>query len=145
MKTLILEVVLLLVIALAAIAEEQDSCASDLRVCAGYTKATTKPQSPCCVVFEAVVANYLECLCKLKYNTPDKLRDMDINITQALQPPTLCGVPNNLCQGGNKTSPDVPASGSPNYNDSSSKNHAGRLAPAGIFSGFLIWASLTLV
>uniref|UniRef100_A0A175YNR4 Bifunctional inhibitor/plant lipid transfer protein/seed storage helical domain-containing protein n=1 Tax=Daucus carota subsp. sativus TaxID=79200 RepID=A0A175YNR4_DAUCS len=67
------------------------------------------------------------------------------------KPPASCcdplkdAVANQLeCLCGNRTSPNVPASGSPRYNDSSSKNHAGRLTSAGIFSGLLIWASLTL-
>ena len=97
MKTLILGVVL--VTALTAIAETQDSCASELVACAGSINATTKPPSACCDSFEEVVAHQLECLCNLEYNTPDLLRSLEINVTQALQPPTLCGVPDNLCQG----------------------------------------------
>ncbi|WOH12154.1 hypothetical protein DCAR_0831653 [Daucus carota subsp. sativus] len=61
MMTLILGVVLLLVIVLAAIAEEQDSCASDLVVCAGYKNGTTKHPPGCCDVFEELVAHALEC------------------------------------------------------------------------------------
>ncbi|WOH12153.1 hypothetical protein DCAR_0831652 [Daucus carota subsp. sativus] len=97
MKTLILGVVL--VIALTAIVEAQHSCASTLVACVGSIDATTKPPSACCDSFEEVVAHQLECLCNLEYNTPDLLRSLEINVTQALQPPTLCGVPDNLCQG----------------------------------------------
>ncbi|XP_017220544.1 non-specific lipid transfer protein GPI-anchored 7 isoform X1 [Daucus carota subsp. sativus] len=144
-KTLILRVVF--VIALTAImsAEAQDvpTCASALVPCAVFLNATTKPPASCCDPLKDAVANQLECLCNL-YNTPDLLNSLKINVTQALRLPTLCGVPDNLCQCGNRTSPNVPASGSPRYNDSSSKNHAGRLTSAGIFSGLLIWASLTL-
>ncbi|KAK1378281.1 lipid transfer-like protein VAS [Heracleum sosnowskyi] len=146
MKTLVLAVALVIAMTAITLTEAQDpSCGAALVPCSGYLNATMKPPASCCDPLKEAVDKQLSCLCNL-YNSPDLLKSLGINVTQALRLPTLCGVADNLCQGQNNTntSPNVPASGSPKDKDSSSKNHAGSLASTGIFNSLLIWASLML-
>lgn len=99
MKTVVLAVALVIaVIMLAAEGQDTPSCASELIPCGDYLNATTKPPAKCCDPLKKAVNEQLVCLCNL-YNSPDLLKSLKINVTQALRLPTLCGVADNLCQG----------------------------------------------
>lgn len=100
MKTLlVLAVALVIAMTAITLTEAQDpSCANALVPCSDFLNATTKPPASCCDPLKDAVDKQLACLCNL-YNSPDLLNTLRINVTDALRLPTLCGVPDNLCQG----------------------------------------------
>lgn len=99
MKTLVPAVALMIAMTMIMLTEAQDpSCAASLVPCSDYLNATRKPPASCCDPLKEAVDKQLACLCNL-YNSPDLLNSLKINVTQALRLPTLCGVPDNLCQG----------------------------------------------
>ncbi|CAN0841989.1 Non-specific lipid transfer protein GPI-anchored 7 [Linum grandiflorum] len=67
------------------------SCASKLIPCAPYITNTTKPPATCCDSIKETVRTELPCLCNL-YNTPGLLSSFGINVTQAIDLTTRCGV-----------------------------------------------------
>ncbi|KAL2455672.1 Bifunctional inhibitor/lipid-transfer protein/seed storage 2S albumin superfamily protein [Forsythia ovata] len=106
--------VMVLVIATGMV-EGQSDCVSKLVDCANDLNST-KPSDKCCKAIKEVVSTQLPCLCNL-YNSPGLLGG--INMTQALELPKHCGLPNdtNACKASSPTSSKVPPPGVPGGKD----------------------------
>ncbi|KAJ8650057.1 hypothetical protein MRB53_003080 [Persea americana] len=72
----------------------QPACAANLIPCATYLNATTKPPDSCCGPLQDAITNDLQCLCNL-YADPSVFKTFNINMTQALGLPKLCGMTNS--------------------------------------------------
>ncbi|KAJ6821950.1 non-specific lipid-transfer protein 2-like [Iris pallida] len=112
---------------LAAGARAQDgqipSCATKLVPCAGYLNATTAPPESCCRPLKQAVKDEMPCLCKL-FNSPDLLKAFNINVTQVLGLPKLCGLHSDVsvCS---KTPPSASSATTPPPSTSSTTPGAG--------------------
>lgn len=101
MCELVAVVAVVMAVMMAGVGEAQTtaSCASQLVPCAPYLNSTNPPAN-CCTPLKQAVENDRDCLCNL-YKDPSFLQSLGINITQALELPTHCGVSNDLsaCNG----------------------------------------------
>ncbi|KAH9316515.1 hypothetical protein KI387_025142, partial [Taxus chinensis] len=96
-----------------AAADNEDTCINSIVPCAPYLNATTKPPSNCCEPLLNVISTQQQCLCNLL--TSDVISQFNVNITKALEIPTLCGAKNvstDTCTKGT-TVGTPPASGTP--------------------------------
>ncbi|GFQ04023.1 protein yls3 [Phtheirospermum japonicum] len=80
------------VVAATGVAEGQSDCVAQLVTCAQYLNSTS-PSRECCNAIQRVVSTQLPCLCSL-YKNPQAFPG--INITQALELPTHCNLPNDV-------------------------------------------------
>lgn len=101
-STLMMMVAVLAVVMAATTTEGQQvpSCAMNLIPCADYLNATTKPPSTCCDPLKEAVTKELSCLCNL-FKDQNLLKSFNINVTQAMNLPRLCGISGgtNACNG----------------------------------------------
>lgn len=93
-------VAVVMAVAMTTEAQQVPSCAMQLIPCADYLNATTKPPSSCCDPLKEAVTKELPCLCNL-FKEQSLLKSLNINVTQALELPKLCGIPGDLsaCNG----------------------------------------------
>ncbi|KAI3858159.1 hypothetical protein MKX03_022478 [Papaver bracteatum] len=118
-------------------------CASALVPCAGYLNST-KPPETCCKPLRETIKTQRKCLCDL-YADKNLLPSMGINVTQALQLPTYCGVneTTSLCSKAEAPAPKVSTSPPPPVvPGGGGKNGATQLAWIGFSSLALFWAAL---
>nr|GMD97233.1 lipid transfer-like protein VAS [Ipomoea batatas] len=93
--TAIMVAVVMAVAAMTTEAQQVPSCAMQLIPCVDYLNATTKPPSSCCDPLKEAVTKELPCLCNL-FKEQSLLKSLNINVTQALELPKLCGIPGDL-------------------------------------------------
>lgn len=80
-------------------AQTNTSCASNLVPCANYINSTNPPAS-CCTPLKEAITNDLQCLCAI-YEDPSVLKAFGINLTEAENLTTNCGIDSgtNQCKG----------------------------------------------
>ncbi|XP_019155862.1 PREDICTED: lipid transfer-like protein VAS [Ipomoea nil] len=104
-------VVVMAAAAMTTEAQQVPSCAMQLIPCAGFLNATTKPPSSCCDPLKEAVTKELPCLCNL-FKDQNLMKGLNINVTQALELPKLCGIPGDI-SACNAPSPGASPSTSP--------------------------------
>lgn len=68
---------------------DNTSCISSLSACAPYLNATTKPDATCCSALISVIDKDSQCLCNLLNS--DAVKQLGVNVTQAMKLPVECG------------------------------------------------------
>lgn len=68
---------------------DNTSCLSTLSPCAPYLNDTKKPDSSCCTALKSVIDKDAQCLCNLLNS--DAVKQLGVNVTQALKLPGECG------------------------------------------------------
>lgn len=68
---------------------DNTSCISSLSPCAPYLNATTKPDATCCSALISVINKDSQCLCNLLNS--DAVKQLGVNVTQAMKLPVECG------------------------------------------------------
>ncbi|KAI7994386.1 Lipid transfer-like protein VAS [Camellia lanceoleosa] len=117
--------------------QQTATCISKLTPCASYLNATSPPAS-CCNPLREAVTQDLQCLCNL-YTTPDLLKNLGINVTDALALAGRCKIPGDL----SSCAASAPSSPSPPATPGSDSNRVS-IASAGMLSILLFWASMML-
>ncbi|MQM08957.1 hypothetical protein Taro_041815 [Colocasia esculenta] len=103
--------VAVMVLAMAAMAPEaaaqaspSTECALKLIDCRSFLSTTTTPAATCCNTIKDLVEKELTCLCGLLTNR-ELLKNVGVNVTQALDVPRRCGMSSGTGLCNSSTSP----------------------------------------
>ncbi|XP_057820382.1 non-specific lipid transfer protein GPI-anchored 3 isoform X2 [Cryptomeria japonica] len=119
---IVLVLTVTMLIKIGAAQNDSSSCVNSIVPCANYLNATTKPPDSCCVPLLNAIKTQQQCLCSLVNSSIAK--QLNINVTQALNVPRLCGDTNitlNSCSNVTATAPSAsttPSGSTPSGNGS---------------------------